>query len=119
MLRVRCHACLKSHQLVVGNALDARLGAAVLCAAALMFAAVPCSPCQHLHLTAVTSVAFLPSPLPCSCRFLQLPPPGSSDAEPAAHDEAAVQELRAAIAAGMPCVVQLMVSGRVVRRAGW
>lgn len=53
-------------------------------------------------------------------RFLQRPPLGTSDAEPAAHDEAAVQELRTAIAAGLPCVVQLMVrSGAMTCGGDW
>ena len=62
-------------------------------------------------------LALQPRDLPCcpplACpgprRFLQRPPQGTSDGAGAPVDAAAVDELRTAIVAGLPCVVQLMV----------
>ncbi len=46
--------------------------------------------------------------LPPPCRFLQQPPHGATGPDADAN-VAAVEEIRSAITAGMPCVVQLMV----------
>lgn len=75
-----------------------------------------------LHLC--TGLFAIPPPPPCACllprrRFLQFPPAGSSQSEEDnSANAAAVVELRCAINAGLPCVVQLMVRVRGAAAAG-
>lgn len=112
-----------SHDVLGWNWLQSTRLANADLAAALMSAAaslpLQCSWCTAWG----TATSPLSLTLILARRFLQRPPPGTSDAESAAHDEAAVQELRTAIAAGLPCVVQLMVRAvhvewRLLQRLG-